>query len=197
MGCRPSRRPPGNRRRRPRRLGGALLIAGALAVVAVVLFLVLGDGDNPDAEPAATGTSPTATATATPAPTAAAQVADAIPLRSPAGSNAKGTMTVYLQDGQLLFALEAQDVPPSGAGAAYGVWLTGPGDRTRRLGFTNPVGEDGRLGIQGPSENDLAKFPKLYATYARVVVSRETAEDARRPGPVILTGKLPAGRSGD
>ena len=87
-------------------------------------------------------------------------------------------------------------MPPSSAGAAYGVWLTGPGDRARRLGFTNPVGEDGQLGIQGPGENDIAGFPKLYATYARVVVSRETSEDARRPGAVVLSGKLPSARSG-
>ena len=73
-------------------------------------------------------------------------------------------MTVFLQDGQLLFALEARNVPPSGPRAAYAVWFTGPGAKARRLGFTNPVGDDGRLGIQGPSEKDLEAFPQLYAT---------------------------------
>ena len=180
----------------PSRLGGALLIAGVLAVVAVVLYLVLGRDDDPGDGSVAASTAPTPTATATPAPTAEAQVADTIALRSPTRGDARGTMTVFLQEGQLLFALEAQDVPPSSAGAAYGVWLTGPGDRARRLGFTNPVGEDGQLAIQGPGANDLERFPRLYATYERVVVSRETTEDARRPGPVILRGKLPSGRAG-
>ena len=119
-------------------------------------------------------------------------MADTIRLRSATAADAKGTMTVYLQDGRLRFALEAQGLPPS---AAYGVWLAGPGDRARRLGFTNPVSEDGRLGIQGPGERDLGRFPKLYATYARVVVSRETTEEARRPSAVILSGKLPSGRT--
>ena len=103
-------------------------------------------------------------------------------------------MTLYLQEGQLLFALEARNVPPSGPRAAYAVWFTGPGAKARRLGFTNPVGDDGRLGIQGPGEKDLEAFPQLYATHERVVVSEETDENAKRPGKVILSGKLPQGR---
>jgi hypothetical protein len=174
------------------RLGGILLIAGVVAVIAVVLFLVLsGGGDDPGDEQAA---SPAPAASATPSATATPQVADAIPLRSTTGGKAKGAMTVYLQDGQLLFALEAQDVPPSRQGAAYAVWFVGPGDKARRLGFTNPVGDDGQLGIQGPSQKDLEEFPKLYATRERVVVSQETTEDAKRPSRVILSGKLPKGR---
>ena len=103
-------------------------------------------------------------------------------------------MTVYLQGEQLLFALQGQDLPPSSEQAAYAVWLTGPGDKARRLGFTSPVGEDGALGIQGPSDKDLQAFPQLYATYEKVVVSRESTEDAKRPTEVVLAGKLPAAR---
>src|SRR5215208_4703297 len=173
------------------RLGGLLLIAAVVAVVGVVLFLVLRDGGD-DEEPAASAT-PTATATATATPEA--KVADEIQLRATGGGKAKGTMTVYLQgEQQLLFALQAQDLPPSTESSSYAVWLTGPGGKARRLGFTNPVGEDGRLGIQGPSEKDLAAFPRLYATYANVVVSQESTEDAKRPERIVLTGKLPAGR---
>jgi hypothetical protein len=173
------------------RLGGALLILGVLAVIGVVLFFVLGgDGDDdPAAERAATPTAtPTATATAQP------QVADEIQLRPPSGGRAKGTMTVFLQDGRLLFAIQGQNLPPSGDRDSYAVWLSGPGGRARRLGFTDPVGEDGVLGIQGPGEKDVAGFPKLYATYANVVVSRERSEDAKRPADVVLTGRLPSGR---
>jgi hypothetical protein len=78
--------------------------------------------------------------------------------------------------------------PPTPSGSQ------GPATRPRRLGFTNPVGEDGQLGIQGPGENDLDAFPKLYATYERVVISQERTEDAKRPTNVVLAGKLPAGR---
>jgi hypothetical protein len=172
------------------KVGGVLLIAAVIAVVGVVLFLVLRGGD--DEQPAASTNTPAATATAT--PTAQPQVADQITLRATGGGKAKGTMTVYLQSEQLLFALQGENLPPSSENAAYAVWLTGPGSKARRLGFTNPVGEDGKLGIQGPSEKDLANFPKMYATYANVVVSQERTEDAKRPSNVVLTGKLPQGR---
>jgi Sigma-70, region 4 len=175
------------------RIGGAVLIAGVLAVVAVVLYLVLSGGDDPGDEQAAATSTATPAASAAPAATATPQAADTIALRSPAGGQAKGTMALFIQDKQLLFALEAQDVPPSSEGSAYAVWVTAPGKKARRLGFTDPVGTDGRLGIQGPSEKDLAAFPKLYATYERVVVSKETTEDAKRPSSVILTGKLRQG----
>jgi len=194
---RPVRGAPGDDAASPpasSRVGGALLIAAVVAVVAVVLFLVLRGGD--DEQPASSG-NPTAGATATPSPNATPEtkVADEIRLRATGGGKAKGTMTVFLQgEDQLLFALQAQDLPPSTGTSSYAVWLTGPGAKARRLGFTNPVGEDGRLGIQGPSEKDLAAFPQLYATYANVVVSRESTEDAERPQQVVLTGKLPAGR---
>jgi Sigma-70, region 4 len=170
------------------RLGGAVLIAAVLAVVAIVAFVALSGGDDDSqGEQAAASPTPTATAAAAPEPVAT------IPLRSTTGGDARGTLSLYLEQGQLLFALEAQDVPPSAPRASYAVWFTGPGGKARRLGFTNPVGADGRLGIQGPSDNDLAAFPKLYATHERVVVSEETSEDARRPGKVILSGRLPKG----
>jgi hypothetical protein len=174
------------------KLGGVLLIAAVVAVVAVVLFVVLRGGDE-DEPVASSGAG--ATATATPTPTATPQVADQIRLRpTAAGGKARGTMTVYLQGEQLLFALQGQNLPPSSQNSSYAVWLTGPGDKARRLGFTDPVGDDGKLGIQGPSQNDLADFPKMYATYANVVVSQESSEDAKRPTQIVLTGKLPQGR---
>jgi Sigma-70, region 4 len=176
------------------RLGGALLIAAVVAVVAVVLFLVLRGGDDTGGEPAATTA---ARATATPTQSAAAdlQVADTIALRPAAGGSARGTMTVYLQGkDQMLFELVAENVPRSAGRAAYAVWLTGPGSRTRRLGFADAVGADGTLGIQGPTERDVGRFPRLYATYENVVVSEESTESARRPSKVILTGSLPSGR---
>src|SRR5829696_386883 len=176
------------------RLGGVLLILGVVAVVAVVLFLVLrGGGDDPGDEQAASP-SATAAATATPTATAQAQVADEIDLTAPGGGKATGKMTVFLQGGQLLFALQGQKLPANRGNDSYAVWLTGPGPKARRLGYTDPVGKDGKLGIQGPGQSDLAAFPQLYATYANVVVSRESDENAKRPADVVLSGKLPSGR---
>jgi len=178
------------------RVGGILLIGGVLAVVAIVLFLVLGGGGGGSSSSAVdeqVAASATPGAGATPTQTAAApQVADTIPLRAGGGA-AKGTMTVFVQGDRLLFELVAQGLAPSGTTSAHAVWLTGPGDKARRLGFAT-VGEDGKLGIQGPSEKDLTAFPRLYATYADVVVSRESSQDTKRPGKVVLRGKLPRGR---
>ena len=162
-----------------------------MAAVVVVLVLVLRGGD--DEEPARTGAAaptatPSATATATP------QVTDQIALRAPAGGKARGAMTVFLQDGELGFALQATGVPRNTNGNAYAVWFTGPGDKAVRLGFTNAVGADGRLGIQGPSEQGAAAFPRQYASYSTVVVSKETTQDASAPSEVVLRGALPKGR---
>ncbi len=173
------------------KLGGALLILAGVAAVVVVLVLVLRGGD--DEEPARTGAAaptatPSATATATP------QVTDQIALRAPAGGKARGAMTVFLQDGELGFALQATGVPRNTNGNAYAVWFTGPGDKAVRLGFTNAVGADGRLGIQGPSEQGAAAFPRQYASYSTVVVSKETTQDASAPSEVVLRGALPKGR---
>ena len=147
--------------------------------MAVVLFLVLrgGDDDPGDEQSAA----PSATATATATPTAQPQVADEIDLTAPGGGKATGRMAVFLQGEQLLFALQGAEAPrqrreglvrrlahrPRVEGTPARVH--GPGRRRRQA-----------RQIQGPGEKDLAAFPKLYATYANVVVSRESAEDAKR-----------------
>jgi hypothetical protein len=185
-------------RRRPApppssRLGGAVLIAGVIAVVAVVLIFVVRGGSGGDEG----SNAPTATATATATPTdtpATAQVTDQIDLRAVGDSKARGRMTVFLQSNRLFFQLRARNVPPSGSRTAYAVWFTGPGTRARRLGFTDPSYPNGTLGIQGPSDKDLATFPRLYADYAFVVVSRETDTSAARPADPILRGPLPKGR---
>ena len=174
------------------RLGGIVLIGGVLAVVAIVVVFVVrgGSGDEQPVTPAAVATAtPTPTATAT-----RARITDRIPLSGVGGSTATGRMLVFVQDNQLLFQLRARNVPPNGRRSAYAVWFTGPGGRARRLGYTDPVGKNGRLGIQGPSDADLGIFPQLYANYAEVVVSRETNAAARRPANPVLRGQLPKGR---
>jgi hypothetical protein len=184
--------PPGSARAassppRASRLGGALLIAGILAVIAVVLFLVLRGGDDGADQTVGAGATATPSATATPA--ADAQVADEITLDGE--GDAEGQMTVYLQDGALQFAIQAVGLPGEGT-KPYAVWLQ-KGDRYRRLGFANG-GEDGSLAVGGPSEDLQGDFPQLYATYDKVVVSQETTDTATAPTRVVLSGRLPSGR---
>jgi hypothetical protein len=133
---------------------------------------------------------PEAAATATPD-----AAANDIVLRGAGGSNAEGRMRlVGREDGTVQFAIAAQNVPPNEGREVYAVWFTGEGRRPRRLGFTQtPVGADGILTTGGPQQGDEDRFPTWFATYDKILITRETDAGARRPGPVVLEGTLPAG----
>jgi sigma-70-like protein len=169
------------------RLGGAILIAiVALLVGATLLWIfVLRDDDE---DPASTPAAPTATPTP-------AQAGNDIPLRGVGGSQAEGLMRlVRSEDGTVQFAIAAQNVPANQGREVYAVWLTRQGARPRRLGFAQtPVGEDGILTTGGPQQGDEDKFPQWFATYEKILITRETDAKARRPGPAVLEGTLPAG----
>jgi hypothetical protein len=168
------------------RLGGALLIGGGLlAVVVVVLFLFVfgGDDKGDNSQPAAASATPTASAT----PQAVGQ----INLKGTNGSKGRGVMTLYASQGQLAFTLEGTGVPQNRRNEAYAVWFTSPGGGSQRLGFAQPVGDNGQLGTTGPRTEDLDKFPRWLARYKQVVVSRERSGNAKTPGPVVLRGDLP------
>jgi hypothetical protein len=169
------------------RLGGAILIGVVALVVAgalVWLFFLRGDDDEPSSA------APTATATATPE-----AAANDIPLQGVGGSQAEGLMRlVRRDDGAVQFAIAAQNVPANEGQEVYAVWLTREGGRPRRLGFAQtPVGEDGILTTGGPQQGQEDQFPRWFATYDKILITRETSADARRPGPAVLEGTLPAG----
>jgi len=169
------------------RLGGAILIGVVtLVVVAGLLWIfVLRDDDEPAAQ-----NPPAATATATPE-----QSANDIPLQGVGDSQAEGLMRlVRREDGAVQFAIAAQNVPPNEGREVYAVWLTREGGRPRRLGFAQtPVAEDGILTTGGPQQGQEDEFPQWFATYEKILVTRETNAQARRPGPAVLEGTLPAG----
>ena len=169
------------------RLGGAILIGiVALLVVGTLLWIfVLRDDDG--------GPASTASPTATPTP--AAQQGNDIALTGVGDSQAEGLMRlVRRDDGAVQFAIAAQNVPPNEGQEVYAVWLTREGGRPRRLGFAQtPVGEDGILTTGGPQQGDEEKFPQWFATYEKILITRETNAQARRPGPAVLEGTLPAG----
>ena len=171
---------------RSSRLGGAILIGVvALLVAGALLWLfVLRDDDEPSSSPAA------ATATATPE-----QAGNDIPLRGVGDSQAEGLMRlVRRDDGTVQFAIAAQNVPPNQGREVYAVWLTREGGRPRRLGFAQtPVGEEGILTTGGPQQGDEDEFPRWFAAYEKILITRETSAQARRPGPAVLEGTLPAG----
>src|SRR4051795_498979 len=169
------------------RLGGALLIGGAvLAIVVVVLALFVFKGDDKDNAPKSAASTSTATVT----PTATPQQVAQIPLKGVNGSKGSGVMTLYAAQGQLAFTLQGTKVPKNKRNEAYAVWFTTPGGGSQRLGFAQPVTSNGQLGTTGPRSEDLRKFPKWLAKYKQVVVSRERNGSAKQPGPVVLRGAL-------
>jgi hypothetical protein len=178
--------PPAPAPLRSSRLGGAILIAVVAVVVAVTLLwiFVLREDD----QPASAQPSPTPTPTA-------AQAGNDIVLRGTGGSQADGLMRlVRRDDGTVQFAIAAQNVPPNEGREVYAVWFTREGARPRRLGFAQTqVGEEGILTTGGPQQGDEDEFPRWFATYDKVLVTRETSANARRPGPAVLEGTLPGG----
>ena len=170
------------------RLGGALLIGGAvLAIVIVVLALFVFKGDDKNDSPKAA-----AAASATATPTATPQQVGQIALKGVNGSKGAGVMTLYAAQGQLAFTLQGTNVPKNKSNEAYAVWFTTPGGGSQRLGFAQPVTANGQLGTTGPRTADLDKFPRWLAKYKQVVVSRERNCSAKKPGPVVLRGALPS-----
>lgn len=172
---------------RSSRLGGILLIAGTVLVVAVVLaFVVFRGSDEPSSSSDTSGT-PAATATATATP----RVVGQIPLTG--SGKAKGAMTLFLVGQALGFQIQGQDVPANSGNDRYAVWFTGPGGKADLIGVArDPVGSDGALGVSGPPTENASEFPQQLAAHRRVVVSRETKANATKPGPIVLSGKLPS-----
>jgi hypothetical protein len=167
------------------RRGGAILIGVVAVLVAATLLwiFVLRDDEEEPASPASA------------TPTATAQPGTDIALQGVGDSEAEGLMRlVRRDDGAVQFAIAAQNVPPNEGREVYAVWLTREGGRPRRLGFAQtPVGEDGILTTGGPQQGDEDRFPQWFATYDKILITRETNAQARRPGPAVLEGTLPAG----
>jgi hypothetical protein len=175
---------------RSSRLGGAIVLAVAAVLIAGFLVWFL-RGTDDESEPASQAAAqPTATPTGTPAPQG-----NDIALRGVGGSEAAGVMRLFSRDdGTVQFALAAENVPPNTGSEVYAVWFTKRNGEARRLGFAQAqVGENGVLTTGGPTEDDLERFPRWFASYDFVVVTRESDADARRPGRAVLRGTLPSG----
>jgi hypothetical protein len=176
---------------RSSKLGGAILIGVVVIAIAALIVFIVGSGGD-DNEPAASTQTPDATAT--PTPTAAANGNDIV-LQATDGSQAAGIMRLIPGNGgKVQFALAAQNVPANKNREVYAVWFTRKGVKPIRLGFAQAqVGNDGVLTTAGPQKGDEKKFPRWFATYDKVLVTRETSATAKQPGPSVLEGTLPSG----
>ncbi len=166
---------------RSSKVGGAILLAGILALLAIVLVFALTKNDDKGSTATKTTSAPTGSTSSTPG--AAPKVEQQINL-TPAvqGSKALGVANVVSQSGQRAIALIGQGIKPPGT--HYAVWVTN-GTRAQFLGFAPPVKADGRL--QG-----LAGVPKNLRDFRDIIVTREPVDKPKQPGPIVLRGSLRA-----
>jgi Sigma-70, region 4 len=178
---------------RSSRLGGAVLIGVAALVVAGFLVWFLSrDDDSSSPTPAKAAT----TATATPGATSSLPATgNDVVLRPTNGTNAAGLMRLFkAQNGDVQFAIGAQGLPDNKKGEFYAVWFTKKDGSARLLGFPQTQVTDGTLTVGGPGKADTKAFPRWFATYDDVLITRETKAQPKTPGPTVLQGTLPHGQ---
>jgi Sigma-70, region 4 len=169
------------------RLGGAILLAGVAAAIAVLAIVLIANGGGSDKPSTAASTStpqstPTSTPSTTTTPVQAAPLAQVNLKATPAGGQAVGIGFVQRQSGKLTLAMEAQKLPANGAQDIYAAWLQGsPGSKF--LGFVpQQVKAGGTFTVSAP-------LPANARSYANVLITREsTAATPTTPGPTILSG---------
>jgi hypothetical protein len=99
-------------------------------------------------------------------------------------SKALGIATVIKRGTQYSLAIVAQGLRRNTLRNAYAVWLYNSRRHARLLGFVDPgVGRDGRLSTAGP-------LPTNAKHYREIILTLETTGSPKRPGPIILKGRL-------
>jgi hypothetical protein len=172
------------------RLGGALLIGVVALVLAAFLIWFLTRGGS---DPATTAANAPA-ATATPSSTPQASANDIL-LQGANGSQAAGLMRLFKsQNGSVQFAIGAQNIPNNRKGEFYAVWFTKKDGTAKLLGFPQTSVTNNVLTVGGPGKKDAKDFPRLFATYDKVLITRETKARPAKPGPIVLSGTLPHGQ---
>jgi hypothetical protein len=172
------------------RLGGALLIGVVALVLAAFLIWFLNRGGS---DPATTAANAPA-ATATPSSTPQASANDIL-LQGANGSQAAGLMRLFKsQNGSVQFAIGAQNMPNNRKGEFYAVWFTKKDGTAKLLGFPQTSVTNNVLTVGGPGKKDAKDFPRLFATYDKVLITRETKARPAKPGPIVLSGTLPHGQ---
>ncbi len=182
---------------RPSRLGGAILIAGVLALAAVLaIVLIGGDGDDDGSPSTSTGgaqtqsartnTSTQPSAGGTNARAQARTVGGAV-LRPADGGSALGAALVQQSpNGRRLLAVEAARLPGNDAQEFYGIWLQGSAGN-RFLGFVpRQVRANGTFTVSSQLPRDLD-----LSAYTTVIVTAEGSSAVpTTPGTTVLSGPL-------
>ena len=172
---------------RSSKVGGAVLLVGAV-IVAVALILIIRGGGNDNTNESASNT-PTTTTTPKTQTNASGQpqIVKQINLKPGAGGKAAGVLFILRQNDQLAFAVRAQGIPPTSNKRFYAVWLTGNGQQPRPLGFAPAVASKGKS--RGRLEFANA-FPSGAQKYGTFVITRESQSSPKQPGLTVLSGPL-------
>jgi hypothetical protein len=186
------------RTERSSKVGGAILLVGLAVIVVFAILLITGSLSNGDGDKKAAATTPRTTSTGA-QPTIEAQ----INLTPPSGSksNAAGVAQIARQTGQdgkvqRAVALVAQGLQPANSKRFYAIWLYTSESKAKFLGFPNPQPtSNGRL------ETGFG-LPSDAGNYRELIVTRETVEQPKSPGTIVLRGPLagntaPQGQSGN
>jgi hypothetical protein len=170
-----------------------IAVVGLALAAFLVWFLTRGDDGSSQPAPAQ---SPAASATAQ-ASSPLQPSANDVVLQGVGGNGAEGLMRLFrAQGGGVQFAIGAQGLPSNGKGEFYAVWFTRRGGTAKLLGFPQTAVTNGVLTVGGPGKGDERAFPRWFATYDRVLITRETQAHPQHPGPAVLEGTLPHGRGG-
>ncbi len=172
-------------------LGGRLIAAGVGVALAIAIIIALNIGGDDDPQSSATTPAPASTST-TQATTPTGDVFEIKAqgtLRPPGGnaSDARGEVAIvhFPDNGQYRLALQATGLPPSSTrGSAYGVWLYTSRTESEFLGFpATVVGADGKL-------ETVSDLTPDTPTPREILLTRETAENPKQPGTIILRGRM-------
>jgi hypothetical protein len=174
-----------DRQAKSSRLGGVLLLAAIGVAIAFLIVFVISGGDDDGGDTASTGTTSTAQTTTG---SGGQQVLGQVNLNPVEGSPSKkaiAAVTLVAQGDATGIVFQGQDIPPNQKGDVYALWVISS-DNAARLGFTPRVGAKGRLRFTGqlPDNVNLADFSAM-------VLSRETTQNPKTPGKVIIAGTLP------
>jgi hypothetical protein len=170
------------------RRGGAALIAGAVAVIAIALVLVFvvfnGDDKKDNAKNAANTTT-----TAQSQPKVQAQVNLTPPQDAPA-KKALAIVQIVDLNGQEAVNAVSQGLPNTSK-AAYGIWVYSSPSQAKLIGGFDKKDNNGHLVYQGA-------LPKGFdiTGYSEILVTRETKGNPTRPGRVYLRGDIPRSSGG-
>ena len=172
---------------RSSRVGGAVLIIGAVIVAVAIILIVRSSGGNDNKDSASTTTPTTQTSTSTTA-NGQPQVVNQVNMTPGAAApKSVGVMYILKQGGQFALAVQAQDLPPTTQGRFYAAWLVGKGIAPRPLGFTPVVPSKGKTAGRLEFANAL---PDGANKYKRVVITAESQRNPKTPGAVALRGDL-------